>query len=171
MKSLSGLVIALSLMLVFQPVLSQEDLVISPGDGLSTAGALGMFGLILGVIGLILIIPFLIIYIYSALVLSAIAKKTNTENPWFAWVPFLNYVLMARIGKVPVWTAIAFILIIVAEIVVPFFISLPSLINLLILIPVLIIFIVWWMKISEARGKPKWWGILIALIPIVNIVL
>lgn len=29
-------------------------------------------------------------YVYFAVVLQTIAKKTNTENAWFAWIPILK---------------------------------------------------------------------------------
>lgn len=94
------------------------------------------------------LIFFLAFYVYLALTLFFIAKKTNTENGWFGFVPILNLILMAKIGRVPLWTVI------------------------LMLVPLINIFVLvwWWMKISEARSKPKWWGILI-LLPIANLII
>lgn len=92
-------------------------------------------------------IIFLVAYVYHALALQTIATKTNTENPWFAWIPILNIILMLNIAKKPIWWII------------------------LCLIPVvnIVVIIIVWMGIAEARNKPNWWGILM-LVPPVNIV-
>ena len=86
-------------------------------------------------------------YVYSALALQTIAQKTNTENGWLAWIPIANLFLMVMIAKKPAWWI------------------------LLCFIPFanLVILILLWMAIAEARGKPNWWGIML-LVPVVNIV-
>jgi uncharacterized membrane protein YoaK (UPF0700 family) len=80
------------------------------------------------------------------LALQTIAKKTNTENDWWAWVPILQAVLMLNVAKKPVWWII------------------------LLLIPVvgLVFGILTWMAIAEARNKPNWWGILL-IVPVVGL--
>jgi hypothetical protein len=47
------------------------------------------------------------LYIYSALALSTIARKTQTRNPWLAWIPIADYVLTARIAKKHWWPVLA----------------------------------------------------------------
>jgi Family of unknown function (DUF5684) len=86
-------------------------------------------------------------YIYMALALSTIAKKTNTENAWLAWIPIINVILMLNIAKKPLWWI------------------------LLLFIPLvnIIIGIIVCMGIAKARNKPDWWGILI-IVPIVGII-
>ena len=86
-------------------------------------------------------------YVYMALALSTIATKTNTENPWLAWIPIANFILMLNIAKKPIWWII------------------------LMLIPVvgIVIAIIVWMAIAEARGKPNWWGILM-IVPVANLI-
>jgi hypothetical protein len=88
-------------------------------------------------------------YVYYALCLQFIAKKTNTPNGWFAWIPILNVILMLQIAKKPVWWI------------------------LLLLIPIvnIVIMVMVWMAIAEQAGKENWWGILIALVPVVNFIL
>jgi hypothetical protein len=90
----------------------------------------------------------IIFYIYFAICLMKIAKKTNTENGWFAWIPILNVFLMLMIAKKPLWWFI------------------------LLLIPIvnIIIGIIVWMAIAEARGKPNWVGVLM-IIPFLNIII
>ena len=86
------------------------------------------------------------IYVYFALALSTIAKKTNTENAWMAWIPILNVILMLNIAQKPIWW---FILLII------------PLVNIIIIIMV-------WMGIAEARNKPSWMGILM-IVPVANL--
>ncbi len=80
-----------------------------------------------------------------ALALMAIAKKTNTANPWMAWIPILNVYLMLKIADKPGWWL------------------------LLLLIPIvnIIITIIVWMVMAEKVNKPSWMGVLI-IVPFVN---
>ena len=83
-------------------------------------------------------------YIYSAICLMLIAKKTGTPNGWMAWLPILNIYLMCKVaGKSGAWI-------------------------FLLLIPIvsIIAIVILWMAISERCGKPSWWGILILISPI-----
>lgn len=86
-------------------------------------------------------------YVYVALALQTIAKKTNTENAWLAWIPIANVFLMLMVAKKPLWWF------------------------LLVLIPLvnIVIYILVWMGIAEARSKPNWWGILI-IVPVANLI-
>jgi hypothetical protein len=86
-------------------------------------------------------------YVYVALALQTIATKTNTENAWLAWIPIANIFLMLSIAKKPMWW---------------FLLCLVPLVNIVILIMV-------WMAVAEARHKPNWWGIL-TIVPVANIV-
>jgi hypothetical protein len=86
-------------------------------------------------------------YIYTALALQTIAVKTNTANPWLAWVPIANAILMLQVAKKPLWWIVLF--------------AIP-IVNIVIVIMV-------WMAVAEARQKPNWWGIL-AIVPVVNMV-
>ncbi|MGA2629255.1 MAG: DUF5684 domain-containing protein [Terriglobia bacterium] len=125
-----------SVLIPARTVLAQES---RSGDA-AVVAALGAFALVFVVIGLAA-------YVYMALALSTIAKKTNTENPWLAWIPVINIILMLNIAKKPLWWIILFL--------VPF-------VNIVILVLV-------WMAIAEARKKPNWWGILI-IVPFVGLI-
>ena len=48
---------------------------------------------------LVFLIIFLAVYIYGALALMAIAKKTKTPNGWLAWIPIANVFLIIQIAK------------------------------------------------------------------------
>ena len=89
----------------------------------------------------------LAMYVYTALALQTIAKKTNTENAWLAWIPIVNIILMLNIAKKPIWWII---------------LCLIPLVNI-------VIFIILWMAVAEARHKPSWWGILI-IVPLVGLI-
>ncbi|MBZ5513689.1 MAG: DUF5684 domain-containing protein [Acidobacteriia bacterium] len=101
----------------------------------------------LGAFMMVFFVIFIALYVYMALALSTIAKKTNTENAWLAWIPIINIILMLNIAKKPLWWIILFFI---------------PLVNIVILIIV-------WMAIAEARGKPNWWGILM-IVPFVNLI-
>ena len=89
----------------------------------------------------------LAIYVYFALALQTIATKTNTENSWLAWIPIANLVLMLNVAKKPLWWILLFII---------------PLVNIVVAIMV-------WMAVAEARHKPNWWGVL-AIVPFVNLI-
>ena len=86
-------------------------------------------------------------YIYFALALQTIAKKTGTPNAWLAWIPIVNIFLMLDIAKKPMWWFILFLI---------------PLVNL-------VMGVIVWMAVATARRKPEWWGIL-SIVPVVNIV-
>lgn len=105
--------------------------------GIAAAGAFLVVFLVIG----------LVFYVYISLALQTIAKKTNTENAWLAWIPIVNIILMLNIAKKPLWWILLCIV---------------PLVNI-------VIYIIVWMAIAEARGKPNWWGILL-IVPIVGII-
>jgi hypothetical protein len=86
-------------------------------------------------------------YAYLGLTLHTIANKTGTPDGWMAWVPILNVYLMCKIAGKPAWWVVLFF--------IPF-------VNLIMGVLV-------WMAIAEARGKPAWLGVLM-LVPIANLV-
>jgi hypothetical protein len=94
-----------------------------------------------------LIILGLAFYAYLSLAVQTIARKTDTQNDWLAWIPIANLFLMLSIAKKPLWWF------------------------LLLLIPIanIVVIILIWMGIAEARGKPSWWGLLM-LIPVVSLI-
>lgn len=91
---------------------------------------------------------FLALYVYTALALMTIAQKTNTENGWLAWIPIANVFLMCNIARKPVWWIV---------------LCLIPLVNI-------VIFILLWMGIAEARNKPNWWGIMV-IVPVMNLIM
>ena len=46
---------------------------------------------------IIVFLILLVIYIYSALSVQFIAKKTNTSKSWLAWIPIANSYLICKI--------------------------------------------------------------------------
>jgi len=96
--------------------------------------------------GMILFIFIFVViyYLYFAFCLFKIAKKTNTGNAWFAWLPILDFLLMIRIAKKPDWWIV------------------------LLFLPILNILtgILLWMGIAKTLGKPQWLGILMLITPI-----
>jgi hypothetical protein len=121
-----------------------------PGDWFGWFGFLKGFGSI-GGIGLIFgglyLIFWLLFYIYLAICLQVLAKKTGAGNGWMAWIPIANIFLMIKIAQKPLWWF------------------------LLLLIPIvnIVIGVILWMKIAERRGKESWWGILL-IVPVVGLI-
>jgi hypothetical protein len=104
----------------------------------------GLYGLFTGMY----FIMWLVVYVWFAICLYIIAKKTNTPNEWLAWIPIANIYLMCKVaGRSGWWTIL-------------FFIPLAN----------IVILIIVWMGIAEARHKPSWLGILM-IIPIANLVI
>ena len=103
-------------------------------------------GLSLGMIFVALLFA-LAAYVYMSLALQTIATKTNTANAWLAWIPIVNLFLMLGVAKKPMWWFLLFLV---------------PLINIVVGIMV-------WMAMAEARGKPNWWGIL-TIVPVANLV-
>ena len=100
-----------------------------------------------GIAVLIILLLCVAFYAYFAICLQTIANKTSTENAWWGWVPILNILLMLNIAQKPLWWILL--------VLIPF-------VNIVITILV-------WMAIAEARSKPNWWGILMIL-PLLNVV-
>ncbi len=88
------------------------------------------------------------VYVWIALCLHIIARKTNTPNPWLAWIPIANVILACQIAGKPWWWVFLFLI---------------PIVNL-----VLAIVVMW--KICEARNKPGWLAILM-IIPIANLII
>jgi hypothetical protein len=110
--------------------------------------------------GLIVIIV-LAGYIYFALCLYLIAKKTEVPHPWMAWIPLVNlWTFVAAAGREWWWLAIIAgmgVLSMVSGVGIIF-----SLLNMAAIIYL-------WICITENLGKNKWLGLLM-LVPIVNII-
>jgi len=103
-------------------------------------------------IGAGMIIAWLVFYVFWAICLAMIAKKTGREfgtSLIMALIPIANVILILQIAGKPWWWLFLFLI---------------PIVNIVLMIIV-------WMKIAEARGKPGWWGIVMMLVPIVNLVL
>jgi len=137
------------LLLAFSRVIAVLSLIASASAAFAQeeeAGRTALFAA-MGAMMLVMFVLMAALYVYMALALSTIAKKTNTANPWLAWIPIVNIILMLNIAKKPLWW---------------FILCLIPLVNIVIMIIV-------WMAIAEACGKPSWWGILM-IVPLVNLI-
>ncbi len=122
-------------------MLMPATVLLGQGEGRAAGlAALGAFLALFALFGLAM-------YVYTSLALMTIANKTSTQNGWWAWIPILNILLMLNIAKKPLWWII---------------LCLIPLVNLVIMVIV-------WMAIAEARKKPNWWGILL-IVPFVNLI-
>lgn len=108
------------------------------------ARAMTLMVAFMGIIVLVLVV----IHVYIAIALQIIARKTAIENGWLAWIPVANLYLCCRIADKPGWWLLLFF--------VPF-------VNIIIGILVC-------REIARARNKPSWLGILLALVPGINLI-
>ena len=107
----------------------------------------------------------LFFYVYSGLTLMAIAKRTNTEHAWFAWIPFLNIYLVSQVAREAGWPVL---LVLVPVILVLFPQNTFTLMVYIVSIVTFVVFnFFWWWKVCRIRGKPGWW-ILLTIIPILG---
>ena len=119
-------------------------------------GSIEGLGAILGIIFLIFLVFVIIMYVIFAFFLMKIAEKTNTEKPWMAWIPFVNFILIAKMADKPWWWG----LIMIFSIIIPFIGSIVFII--------LYIYLFW--LICEKLNKPGPLSLLM-LIPIANFIL
>jgi hypothetical protein len=105
---------------------------------------LGMYSALFGAFLVLGIIIAIVLYVYSALVWSTIAKKLGYAKPWLAWVPIANLFLLPILAKKNwAWG----------------FIFLVPIVNI-------VFFIIWTWNIFEQRKYPGW----LSLVPILNII-
>lgn len=146
----SKILLGIMMLILATSLVSAQEAVLF--DDSATAGALA--GLAVG-LGIFMVLIFIAIYVYYAIALMTIAKKTKTELPWLAWIPIANVYLMTQIaGLNGLWTLAIFL----------------PIIPIIGSIAFLAISIWWWWRIAEKRGFPGWISILF-IIPLVNLVI
>ena len=109
----------------------------------------------MGAMMVVFLIIGLALYVYSALALMFIAKKTKTKNGWLAFIPIANFYLMTQMAGKPAWWTLAILLSFI-----PFVGGLA--------VTAVSIYLFW--LIAEKIHKPGWWSLLL-LIPVVNLVI
>ena len=88
----------------------------------------------------------MVLYVVYSLPIFIIARKSEHEYAWFAFIPFLDLWLMCDMADVEIWWILIFML--------PF-------INVL-------FYIYLWSRIAENTNKSPLWGILM-IVPVVDI--
>ena len=115
---------------------------------LASAGVPAAFLAVFAAFLFVAVILVIVFYVYMAIALMATAKRLKTEPAWLAWIPIANFVLLAKMAKMPtwfVWFALGYLI----PPLIPF-------VNLFFMV----MFVIWTFKICEARKKPGWWSIL-----------
>jgi len=125
--------------------------------GLNAAEQSGLIAFVLGAF-LVVFLLVLVVYLYMAFALYAMAKKLSIENPWLAFIPIGNLVLMANMAEMHWWP----ILLLIG--------SLFPFIGFAFSIAFIVFWVMWWLKIIPKLGKPDWWVVLL-FVPIVNFVI
>lgn len=103
---------------------------------------------------LVMLFVMVIFYIYSAICIMFVAKKTGKEPAWLAWIPIGNLFLLCKVAGLTYWW-----LLILFVYIIP--VAGPLLF--------LAFFGYLWYKVALARNKPGWVGILV-VIPLVNLI-
>lgn len=124
----------------------------SAGTPVNNAAMMAATGIAYGIVLLIM----LIIYVYTAICLYFIAKKTGHGPSWWAWVPVANVLLMLKIGGLSYWWALS----ILAAFI-------PGIIGMVAFSAFSAFF---WYKIALTRNKPGWLGFL-TFLPLINFVI
>lgn len=135
------------------------------GFGPEFAGVLDFF---MGFLIILLIIA-LIIYIYFALAYMSLAKKTNTEPAWLAWIPYANLYLISKTAGMHWWPILLLIPAFIPSFGNEILNNINSIITILGTIIFLIYSIIWDWKIFEKVGKPGWWALSILLFPLLGL--
>ncbi len=104
---------------------------------------------IIGTLFLFFFIFALAAYIYLAIAQSKTAKKLGTKNPWLAWIPIANLVLLANMAGMHWWPILLYLLVFI-----PFIGALASL-------AVVAFMTIWLWKVAEKRGQPGWLSLFI----------
>lgn len=140
-----------------------------PAFGLQQGNQMADALAFLGAFFLVFLLVAVAAYVYGAICLQTIAKKTHTPNGWLAWIPVGNLVLMINIAKKPMWWIVFFLV----PFIGPVFTLTLGKLWYIVLVPLLIVEVVLsviiWMAVAKARNKPEWLGILI-IVPLVNLV-
>jgi len=130
----------------------------------ATAGGQGLEALILVMAAMIFvaILVGVALYIYTAMAWMRIAKKTNTEPAWLAWIPIANIVLISRVARMHWWP----ILLLIPGMIFSIFNTIyPETVVFLILYVVSVLLYgvfhaIWMWKTFERVGRPGWWAII-----------
>jgi hypothetical protein len=69
-----------------------------------TSGALGFVG-VFGILGILLLLflGVVALVLYPGFCFFRIARKSNTEPAWLAWIPIANLYLICKLGNMPWW--------------------------------------------------------------------
>ena len=114
----------------------------------------GIFGGFLATLGILFFLLAIAVYIFIALALISMAKKTKTVNSWLAWIPIANFYLVTQMAKKSGWWT----LIILAGLI-PFW----GIITLGVS--------VWFFWVIAERIKFPGWTSLLLLVPVINLVI
>ncbi len=98
------------------------------------------------------------VYIFNAIAFMMIAKKTNTEPAWLAWVPIANIYLISKIARAHWWPVLSSIIMIPAIIIGLVTGNIGIIIvGILTGLFLAITVIVWEWKVFVRMGYPGWW--------------
>ncbi len=139
------------------------QLPVSPDMMMAMAAGMGIIAPIISVIS----------YLFFAIMLFLIAKKTGTNLPWLAFIPIANVILMINIARKPIWWLVLLFLPLVAmalpllEAMISTGGILPAVLGIIFLLAAVVAWLLVNLGIVRARGKSAIWGVLL-FIPCTN---
>ena len=86
----------------FDELSEANDLITTTDEDATKDG----FAVMIASMGILVLFPILIglvTYIFTSLALSKIGKELGYKNSWFAWVPFLNTIMLMQLGEKSAW--------------------------------------------------------------------
>ena len=105
--------------------------------------------------------------------MANIAKKLGMSF-WTAFImaiiPIVNIILLLKMAKKPLWWLAPILILFLAGFGLPVLGGIFVVVALLFDIGMLVFFILIWMAIAANMGKPSWWGVIIALVPLLNLI-
>jgi tetratricopeptide (TPR) repeat protein len=129
------------------------------GPLMTAIGIMSTLGALAGLIPLLF-------YIFTALMIFLMAKKTRTSLAWLAFIPIAQFILMLNIARKPIWWLLL-ILLPVLLVGAPVLASVDptegiavGVLTLLVFLVPAIAYLFIWTGIARARGKSAVWGVL-----------
>jgi uncharacterized membrane protein YhaH (DUF805 family) len=124
-----------------QQITQQKDSVMNDNASAAAGAAMGL-GLVLFILAISL--AFYVFYCFCA---KRICEKCGVNPGILIWIPIVNLIPLLQVAKMPVWMILLFLV---------------PLVNI-------VIGIMMWVKICQARGKSGWLVIMM-VIPIANLI-
>lgn len=120
----------------------------------------------------------LVFWLFSAVMLFLIGRKTNTSLAWLGFIPIVQYVQMWRISRKPAWWLILLFLLPILAILAlvvsflgldPTGLTLGTVLSAILFLVWMIAWLLIWIAIARERGKSAIWGV-VSWVPCISFI-